>query len=63
MTIIYNDYITLDSVGNYENQVHWCKYCGKYHCSTCPRIESIEYYPNGTVKKIVFKQDYEYEKI
>jgi len=29
-----------------------CPYCGGYHTGTCPMIEEIEYYPNGTVKKV-----------
>lgn len=34
-----------------------CGYCGFYgeHQGTCPRIKSIEYFPNGTIKKVEFK--------
>ncbi len=29
-----------------------CPYCGLIHTGTCPRIKSIEYYPNGIVKRV-----------
>lgn len=29
-----------------------CVACGDYHPGLCSRIEEIQYYPNGTVKKI-----------
>jgi len=29
-----------------------CSYCGSYHVGVCPRIKSIEYYANGTVKRV-----------
>jgi hypothetical protein len=33
-----------------------CVYCGQIHIdSICPKIKSIEYYPNGTINKIEFK--------
>ncbi len=32
-----------------------CPYCGLYHKGNCPKIKSIIYHPNGTVKKIVFR--------
>jgi hypothetical protein len=35
-----------------------CAYCNGYHSGTCPRIEAIEYHPNGTVKRIEFKDPY-----
>ena len=34
-----------------------CSYCGYIHNGTCPRIEEIEYYPDGIVKKVKFKQE------
>lgn len=32
-----------------------CTYCGAYHSAICPRIESIEYFPNGRVKRVVLR--------
>ena len=36
-----------------------CPHCSSqyqlvYHGDTCPRVKSIEYYPNGTIKKLEF---------
>lgn len=33
-----------------------CPYCGTHwHSGMCPRIQSIEYHPNGAVKKITLR--------
>lgn len=29
-----------------------CPHCGGYHKTTCARIRSIEYYQDGTVKRV-----------
>lgn len=31
-----------------------CPHCGLVHETTCPRIKSIEYYKDGSIKKIEF---------
>ena len=31
-----------------------CGFCGNYHGPTCPLIKSIEYYPDGTIKRIEY---------
>jgi hypothetical protein len=31
-----------------------CGWCGMIHGPMCPRIQAIEYYPNGTVKRVEF---------
>lgn len=31
-----------------------CGHCGMIHSAICPRIKSIEYYPNGTIKKVEY---------
>ena len=31
-----------------------CGYCGKYHQGICPRIKSVEYHDNGTVRRVEF---------
>jgi hypothetical protein len=47
--IAYGQY---DTGGNSVNQPG-CPYCGLYgHTGVCPRVASIEYYPNGTVKRV-----------
>lgn len=32
-----------------------CQYCGNIHGGMCPRIKTIEYYANGQVKRIEFR--------
>lgn len=29
-----------------------CDYCGLHHMGACPRVKAIEYYENGTVKRV-----------
>ena len=36
-----------------------CPYCSSdnclvYHSGKCPKVKSIEYYPDGTIKKVEF---------
>jgi hypothetical protein len=31
-----------------------CFWCGIHHDALCPKVESIEYYPDGTIRKITF---------
>lgn len=31
-----------------------CGHCGLWHSGPCPRVKSIEYYPNGTIKSIEY---------
>lgn len=33
-----------------------CSYCGYIHFGFCPRIEEIEYYPNGTIKRVRLRE-------
>lgn len=37
-----------------------CRYCGTYHGPACPLIKAIEYYPDGTVKRVEFKTAKDY---
>jgi hypothetical protein len=32
-----------------------CAYCGLHHDTVCPRIQEIEYHPNGTLKRVVLR--------
>lgn len=31
-----------------------CGHCGGYHTGSCPRVKAIEYYANGTVKRVEY---------
>ena len=31
-----------------------CAYCGVWHSGTCPKVKSIEYHPDGTVRRVEF---------
>ena len=35
----------------------WCstEFVKVYHTGPCPRVKAIEYYPNGTVRRVEFK--------
>jgi len=35
-------------------RVSHCQHCGNYHTGQCPRVKAIEYYANGTMKRIEF---------
>ena len=32
----------------------YCGHCGCYHSGPCPRIKAIEYYENGTIKRVEY---------
>lgn len=31
-----------------------CQYCGAIHAGRCPAVAAIEYYPDGSVKRVEF---------
>ena len=31
-----------------------CPHCGKYHQDACPRVKSVEYYPDGSIKRVQY---------
>jgi len=33
-----------------------CAYCGMTHVGTCPRVKSMEYFPDGRVKRVEFHE-------
>jgi len=35
-----------------------CRYCGGYHAGTCLMIEEIEYYPDGSVKRVKLRPQF-----
>ncbi len=46
----------MTSTSDWKSPQH-CQHCGCIHYGTCPRIESIEYYPDGIIKLIRFHPD------
>ncbi len=54
-----NDLMT--AMGQANQIIGTCPYCSGpfgavYHTSACPRVAAIEYHPNGTVKRVEFRQ-------
>lgn len=39
------------------NQQNQCEHCGLWHNGVCHLIKSIEYHPNGTIKKIEYHKE------
>lgn len=37
---------------------HLCEHCGNWHNGICPRISSIEYYPDGQIERINFRNSF-----
>lgn len=33
-----------------------CRWCQGIHSGFCPRVKCIEFHPNGTVKRVEFKE-------
>src|SRR3989304_4801743 len=31
-----------------------CRYCDLHHDGACPRVKAIDYYPDGSVKRVEF---------
>lgn len=34
-----------------------CPHCGNAHSGQCPRVKAIEYYPDGKIKRVEYKED------
>jgi hypothetical protein len=32
-----------------------CRFCGKFHGVQCPDVRAIEYYENGSIKRVEYK--------
>lgn len=41
-------------MGSIPGQLDYCGHCGAWHQGQCPRIKSIEYWPDGTIKKVEY---------
>jgi hypothetical protein len=39
---------------DFNNAIHFCGHCGLYHGAVCPRIRAIEYYPDGSLKRVEY---------
>ncbi len=49
-------------MGQANHIIGTCPHCSGpfnavYHTGACPRIKAIEYHPNGTLKRIEFRED------
>lgn len=33
-----------------------CQWCAGNHIGTCPRVKSIEFHPNGAIKRVEFHE-------
>lgn len=42
-----------DTVANHA--LPRCMWCHGYHTGTCPKVRSIEYHPNGSIKRVEFR--------
>lgn len=31
-----------------------CQWCGSDHMGQCPKVSAVEYFPNGTIKRVEF---------
>ena len=40
-----------------------CSYCGAYHQGVCPRVESIEYHGDGSIKRVTLRPPNERQKV
>ncbi len=43
-----------------QHQMTPCRWCGLIHGPKCPSVKAIEYYPDGTVKRIEFYSPNDY---
>ena len=39
---------------DFSNTIRFCGYCGLYHESVCQRIKAVEYYPDGSLKRVEY---------
>lgn len=37
-----------------NNTIRFCGHCGLYHRAVCQRIKVIEYYPDGSLKRVEY---------
>jgi hypothetical protein len=42
-----------------KTSMHACEHCGDYHGGVCPLVASVEYYENGAVKKVSYKDGFQ----
>lgn len=43
-----------NATGTAQTAAVYCNWCGAYHIGACWRVKSIEYNPDGTVKRVEF---------
>jgi len=39
---------------SYGSMPRFCGHCGSWHGPACPRVKAIEYYPDGTIKRVEY---------
>lgn len=44
-------------------QVSKCPHCGAFHRGSCPKVYSIEYNPDGSIKQVNYRRPYKGTKI
>ena len=42
------------SGGDAPGAASYCRHCGLWHAGACRRIRSIEYWPDGTVRRVEY---------
>jgi hypothetical protein len=42
----------------FDSDFKYCNHCGMWHQGICSRIKSIEYYPNGMIKRIEYHDQF-----
>lgn len=38
-----------------NGDLNHCHHCGSFHQGGCPRVKAIEYYPDGTVRRVEYR--------
>ena len=41
------------------SNVSTCPHCGGMHSMPCPAVRAIEYFPNGTIKRVEYRHGYQ----
>ena len=61
--MLYNNYsdsypwFSNGTTSTISNDFHYCSWCGSWHTGTCPRVKAIEYYLDGSIKRVKFHDE------
>jgi hypothetical protein len=36
--------------------MNMCGHCGGFHVGACPAVKAVDYYPDGTVRRIEYRE-------